>query len=115
MLLHGWSYDIHNFVEVAPVLVAEGYRVIVPNLRGYGTTHFLSSDTLCNGQQSVVAFDIIALLDVLKSERAILADFDWGARTADIIAAIFPERCWPSDRRTRAWRVFRCVKLDGRD
>jgi pimeloyl-ACP methyl ester carboxylesterase len=93
MLLHGWPYDIHSFVDVAPVLAAKGYRVIVPYLRGYGTTHFLSSETLRNGQQSVVAADIIALMDALKIEQAILAGFDWGARTADIIAAIFPERC----------------------
>ena len=93
MLLHGWPYDIHSYVDVAPRLSQAGYRVIVPYLRGYGTTRFLSSDTFRNGQQSVVAVDIIALMDALKIERAILAGFDWGARTADIIAAIFPERC----------------------
>ena len=93
MLLHGWPYDIHGFVDVAPLLAQAGYRVIIPYLRGYGTTHFLSSDTLRNGQQSVVAVDSIALLDALKIEKAVLAGFDWGARTADIIAAIFPERC----------------------
>src|SRR5438094_10138193 len=93
ILLHGWPYDIHTYVDVAPVLAAKGYRVIVPYLRGYGTTRFLSSDTPRNGQPSVVALDIIALMDALKIERAILAGFDWGARTADIIAAIFPERC----------------------
>ncbi len=93
MLLHGWPYDIHSYVDVAPRLAQAGYRVIVPYLRGYGTTRFLSSDTLRNGQQSVVAVDIIALMDALKIEQAILAGFDWGARTADIIAAIFPERC----------------------
>ena len=93
MLLHGWPYDIHSYVDVAPRLSAQGYRVIVPYLRGYGTTRFLSSDTFRNGQQAVVAVDIIALMDALRIERAILAGFDWGARTADIIAAIFPERC----------------------
>ena len=93
MLLHGWPYDIHSYIDVAPRLSQAGYRVVVPYLRGYGTTRFLSSDTLRNGQQSVVAVDIIALMDALKIERAILAGFDWGARTADIIAAIFPQRC----------------------
>src|SRR5213080_1709579 len=93
MLLHGWPYDIHSYVDVAPLLARAGYRVIVPYLRGFGTTRFLSSDTLRNGQQSVVAVDIIALMDALKIERAILAGFDWGARTADIIAALWPERC----------------------
>jgi pimeloyl-ACP methyl ester carboxylesterase len=93
MLLHGWPYDIHSFVDVAPSLSAKGYWVIVPYLRGYGTTHFLSSDTFRNGQQSVVAVDINALMDALRISKAILAGFDWGARTADISAAIFPERC----------------------
>ena len=93
MLLHGWPYDIYSFVEVAPRLSEKGYRVIVPYLRGYGTTRFLSSETLRNGQQSVIAVDIIALMDTLRIERAILAGFDWGARTADIIAALWPERC----------------------
>ena len=93
MLLHGWPYDIHSFVEVAPLLAKAGYRVIVPYLRGYGTTRFLSSDTLRNGQQSVLALDSIALMDALKIEKAILAGFDWGARTANIIAALWPERC----------------------
>jgi pimeloyl-ACP methyl ester carboxylesterase len=93
MLLHGWPYDIHSFVDVAPLLAAKGYRVIVPYLRGFGSTAFLSSTTPRNGQQSVVAVDSIALLDALKIEQAILAGFDWGARTADIVAAIFPERC----------------------
>jgi len=93
MLLHGWPYDIHSYVDVAPRLSKAGYRVIVPYLRGYGTTSFLSSETFRNGQQSVVAVDIIALMDALKIERAILAGFDWGARTANIIAALWPERC----------------------
>jgi pimeloyl-ACP methyl ester carboxylesterase len=93
MLLHGWPYDIHSYVDVAPRLAQAGYRVIVPYLRGYGTTRFLSSDTFRNGQQAVVAVDLIALLDALQIERVILAGFDWGARTADIIAALWPERC----------------------
>ncbi len=93
MMLHGWPYDIYSYVDVAPRLSQAGYRVIVPYLRGYGTTRFLSSDTLRNGQQSVVALDVIALMDALRIERAILAGFDWGARSADIVAAIFPERC----------------------
>ena len=85
ILLHGWPYDIHSYVEVAPVLASAGYRVIVPYLRGYGTTRFLSSETFRKGQQSVVALDIIALMDALQIEKAILGGFDWGARTADII------------------------------
>ena len=93
ILLHGWPYDIHSFVEVAPLLASKGYRVIVPHLRGYGTTRFLLADTIRNGQQSIVARDIIHLMDALKIQRAILAGFDWGARTADIIAALWPERC----------------------
>src|SRR6266850_8052012 len=93
ILLHGWPYDIHSFVDVAPLLASAGYRVIVPYLRGHGTTRFLSSGTFRNGQQSVVALDIIALMDALKIEKAILAGYDWGARTACIIAALWPERC----------------------
>src|SRR2546422_3794048 len=93
MLLHGWPYDIRSYVDVAPRLSQAGYRVIVPYLRGYGSTRFLSSTTPRNGQQSVVAVDIIALMDALKIGRAILGGFDWGARTADIIAALWPERC----------------------
>ena len=93
ILLHGWPYDIYSFVDVAPLLAAAGYRVIVPYLRGYGTTRFLSSDTFRNGQPSVVALDTIALMDALKIGKAILAGFDWGGRTADIIAALWPERC----------------------
>jgi pimeloyl-ACP methyl ester carboxylesterase len=93
MLLHGWPYDIHSYVDVAPGLAQAGYRVIIPYLCGFGTTCFLSSDTFRNGQQSVVTVDIIALMDALRIEKAILAGFDWGARTADIIAAIFPQRC----------------------
>ena len=93
ILLHGWPYDIHSYVNVTPLLEAKGYRVIVPYLRGYGTTRFLSADTIRNGQPSAVAVDIIALMDALKIDKAIIAGFDWGARTADIIAALWPERC----------------------
>ncbi len=93
ILLHGWPYDIHSFVDVAPLLAKAGYRVIVPYVRGYGTTRFLSSESLRNGQPSVLALDIIALMDALKIDKAILAGFDWGARTANIIAALWPERC----------------------
>lgn len=93
VLLHGWPYDIHSFVDVAPLLASRGYRAIVPYLRGYGTTRFLSSETFRNAQPSVVALDIIALMDALKIQKPIIAGFDWGARTADIIAALWPERC----------------------
>jgi pimeloyl-ACP methyl ester carboxylesterase len=93
ILLHGWPYDIHSYVDVAPLLASAGYLVIVPYLRGYGTTRFLSSETFRNAQQSVVALDIIALMEALKIEKAILAGYDWGARTANIIAALWPERC----------------------
>jgi pimeloyl-ACP methyl ester carboxylesterase len=93
ILLHGWPYDIHSFVDVAPILASAGYRVIVPYLRGYGSTTFRSSATFRNGQQSVVALDIVALMDALKIQKAVLAGFDWGARTVDIIAALWPERC----------------------
>ena len=93
ILLHGWPYDIYSYVDVAPVLAAAGYRVIVPYLRGYGTTRFLSNATPRNGQQSVLAVDTIALMDALKIEKAIVAGYDWGARTVNIIAALWPERC----------------------
>jgi pimeloyl-ACP methyl ester carboxylesterase len=93
LLLHGWPYDIYSFVDVAPLLSSAGYRVIVPYLRGYGTTKFRSADTFRNGQQGVVALDTIAFMDALKIERPIIGAFDWGARTADIIAALWPERC----------------------
>jgi pimeloyl-ACP methyl ester carboxylesterase len=93
ILLHGWPYDIHSYVDVAPVLASAGYRVIVPYLRGYGTTRFLSSETIRNGQPSAVAADTVAMMDALKVETAILAGYDWGARSADIIAALWPERC----------------------
>ena len=93
VLLHGWPYDIHTFAEVSPRLAAAGYRVIVPYLRGYGTTRFLSDETFRNGQQSVLAVDTVALMDALGIEQAVLAGADWGARTADIVAALWPERC----------------------
>ena len=93
ILLHGWPYDIHSYVDVAPLLASAGYRVIVPYLRGYGTTRFLSTETFRNGQPSVVAVDITALMDALKIDKAVIAGFDWGARTANIIAALWPERC----------------------
>jgi pimeloyl-ACP methyl ester carboxylesterase len=93
LLLHGWPYDIHTYVDVAPLLAAQGYRVIVPYLRGYGTTRFLRDDTVRNGQQSVVAVDAVALMDALGIEQAVLGGCDWGARTADIVAAVWPERC----------------------
>src|SRR5471030_814884 len=93
VLLHGWPYDIHSYVDVAPLLASAGYRVIVPYLRGYGTTRFLSGDTFRNGQQSVVALDIVALMDALKIEKATIGGYDWGARTADVMAVLWPERC----------------------
>jgi len=93
ILLHGWPYDIHSFVDVAPRLVSSGYRVIIPHLRGYGTTRFLSTDTIRNGQPSALAKDLVSLQDALGIRKAILAGFDWGARTAAIVAALWPERC----------------------
>jgi pimeloyl-ACP methyl ester carboxylesterase len=93
ILLHGWPYDIHSYVDVAPLLASAGYRVIVPYLRGYGTTRFLSDQTMRNGQQSVVAVDVIALMDALRIQNAILGGYDWGGRTANIVAALWPERC----------------------
>jgi len=93
ILLHGWPYDIYSFVDVAPLLASAGYRVIIPYLRGYGSTRFLSSETLRNGQPSAVAVDLTSFMDALKVEQATLAGFDWGARTANIIAALWPERC----------------------
>ena len=93
ILLHGWPYDIHSYLDVAPLLAAAGHRVIVPYLRGYGTTRFLSDETPRNGQQSVVAVDVIALMDALAIKQAVIGGFDWGARTANIIAALWPERC----------------------
>lgn len=93
ILLHGWPYDIHSYVDVAPLLASAGYRVIVPYLRGFGSTFFLSAETFRNGQPSALAIDVIGLMDALKIETAIVAGFDWGARTADIVAVFWPERC----------------------
>jgi pimeloyl-ACP methyl ester carboxylesterase len=93
ILLHGWPYDIHSFIDVAPLLASTGYRLIVPYVRGYGTTRFLSNDTLRNGQPAALAIDTIAFMDALQIEKATLAGFDWGARTANIVAALWPERC----------------------
>lgn len=93
VLLHGWPYDIHAFADVSPELASAGYRVVVPYLRGYGTTTFLSRETMRNGQPSALAVDAIAFMDALKIESAILAGFDWGARSADIVAALWPARC----------------------
>jgi pimeloyl-ACP methyl ester carboxylesterase len=93
ILLHGWPYDIHSFVDVTPLLVSAGFRVIVPYLRGYGATRFLSSETFRNGQPSALAADAIAVMDALRIEKATIAGFDWGARTANIVAALWPERC----------------------
>ena len=93
ILLHGWPYDIHSFVEVSPLLVKAGFRVIIPYLRGYGTTRFLSDATTRNGQQAALALDTVALMEALGIERAVLAGFDWGARTANCVAALRPERC----------------------
>jgi len=93
ILLHGWPYDIHSFVDVAPLLASAGHRVIIPHLRGYGTTRFLSGETFRNGQPSAMATDVIALMDALEIRRATIGGFDWGARTADIVAALWPERC----------------------
>jgi pimeloyl-ACP methyl ester carboxylesterase len=93
ILLHGWPYDIHSYADVAPALAEAGYRVIVPHLRGYGSTRFLSNDTMRSGQPVAVSADIIALMDALKIEKAVLGGYDWGARTANIMAALWPERC----------------------
>lgn len=93
ILLHGWPYDIHSYAEVSPILATAGYRVIVPHLRGYGTTRFISSETPRNGQQAALAVDVIALMDALKIKKAIFGGYDWGARSANIVAALWPERC----------------------
>jgi pimeloyl-ACP methyl ester carboxylesterase len=98
ILLHGWPYDIHSYVDVAPLLVSAKYRVIVPYLRGYGTTRFLSRDTFRNGQQSALAADAIALMDALAIDKAIVAGVDWGARTANIVAALWPAYTSPMCR-----------------
>ncbi|RYE45625.1 MAG: alpha/beta hydrolase [Hyphomicrobiales bacterium] len=92
LLLHGWPYDIHTYAEVAPILASQGYRVIVPHLRGYGTTRFISEETLRNGQQAALAVDIIALMDALKIQKATVGGCDWGARTACVLAALWPDR-----------------------
>jgi pimeloyl-ACP methyl ester carboxylesterase len=93
ILLHGWPYDIHSYVDVAPILAARGFRVIVPYLRGYGSTTFLSDTEVRNGQQAAIASDVIALMDALDIPRAVIGGFDWGARSADVVAALWPERC----------------------
>jgi pimeloyl-ACP methyl ester carboxylesterase len=92
LLLHGWPYDIHSFEDVAPILASKGYRVIIPSLRGYGGTQFVSDEAVRNGQPSALALDFIALMDALKIEKAVLAGFDWGARTANIISVLWPQR-----------------------
>ncbi|MEV1121364.1 alpha/beta hydrolase [Actinosynnema sp. NPDC049800] len=93
VLLHGWPYDAHSYVDVAPLLAAEGYHVLVPFLRGYGETRFLSPHTARNGQQSAVALDVIAFMDALRIDKAVLGGFDWGARTVGVVAALWPQRC----------------------
>ncbi|MEU8131720.1 alpha/beta hydrolase [Micromonospora sp. NPDC049049] len=93
ILLHGWPYDIHSFADVVPLLTAAGKRVVIPYLRGYGTTRFLSDDTMRNGEPAAMGLDLIALMDALNIDTAKLAGFDWGARTADVVAALWPERC----------------------
>jgi pimeloyl-ACP methyl ester carboxylesterase len=93
VLLHGWPYDVHSFAEVTPILASAGFRVVVPYLRGYGSTRFLSEDTMRNGEQAALAFDAVALMDALSIQKAIVGGFDWGARSADIVAALWPERC----------------------
>jgi pimeloyl-ACP methyl ester carboxylesterase len=93
LLLHGWPYDIHSYAEVAPALAEAGYRVVVPYLRGYGSTRFRSGETMRNGEQAALAVDAIAFLDAVEIEKAIVAGFDWGARSACILAALWPERC----------------------
>jgi pimeloyl-ACP methyl ester carboxylesterase len=93
LLLHGWPYDIHSYAEVAPALASGGYRVVVPHLRGYGNTRFLSSHAMRNGQQSALAVDAVALMDALGIDAAVIGGFDWGARTANVVAAVWPERC----------------------
>lgn len=93
ILLHGWPYDIHSYVDVAPILADRGFRVIVPYLRGYGSTTFLSDAEVRNGQQAAIASDVIALMDALNIQRAVIGGFDWGARSADVVAALWPDRC----------------------
>lgn len=98
LLVHGWPYDIYSYVDVAPLLASAGYRVIVPYLRGYGTTHFLSSETPRNGQQSALAVDMIALMDALEIDKAIVAGYDWGRA---------PSTSWPRSGRNGARRWYR--------
>jgi pimeloyl-ACP methyl ester carboxylesterase len=93
LLLHGWPYDIHSYADVVPLLTAAGHRVIVPYLRGFGTTRFRSETTIRNGEQAALALDAVALMDALGIETVVVAGFDWGARSADIVAALWPERC----------------------
>lgn len=93
ILLHGWPYDVHTYEGVAPLLASAGYRALVPYLRGYGPTRFLSTQTPRNGQQSALAVDVIAFMDALKIDKAIVAGCDWGARTANIVGALWPDRC----------------------
>jgi len=93
LLLHGWPYDIHSYADVAPLLASKGYRVIIPHLRGFGTTRFLSDRTPRNGQPAALGADVVALMDAIKIQRATLAGYDWGARSAAIVAALWPERC----------------------
>jgi pimeloyl-ACP methyl ester carboxylesterase len=93
LLLHGFPYDIHSYIEVAPILAAKGYRVVVPHLRGYGTTRFLDADTPRSGEQAALGADVIALMDALKIPKAVLAGYDWGGRAACVVAALWPERC----------------------
>src|SRR4051794_16821225 len=93
VLLHGWPYDIHSYAEAAAALGAAGYRVVVPHLRGHGTTRFLSDDTMRNGEQAALAVDVIHLMDALAIDSAIVAGFDWGARSANVVAALWPDRC----------------------
>ena len=93
ILLHGWPYDIHDYIEVAPILAARGYRVIVPHLRGHGSTRFLDTATPRSGQQAAIGVDVIALMDALKIATAVLAGYDWGGRAACVVAALWPERC----------------------
>jgi pimeloyl-ACP methyl ester carboxylesterase len=93
ILLHGWPYDIHSYADSALILASAGYQVIVPHLRGYGTTRFRASETFRNGQQAALGADVIKLMDALRIQNAVIAGYDWGARTANIIAALWPERC----------------------
>jgi pimeloyl-ACP methyl ester carboxylesterase len=93
ILLHGWPYDIHDYIEIAPILAAHGYRVIVPHLRGHGSTGFLDTATPRSGQQAAIGVDVIALMDALKIPTAVLAGYDWGGRAACVVAALWPERC----------------------